>query len=75
MTIFLVTEDYESYYFNYKSGVMRVRSSNPLFNEVIEELKEGAGTTPTTITFSPSMIAAKNMEKKITFFVFTNPLL
>ena len=31
----------------------------------IEDLKEGACTTPTTITFSPSMIAAKNMEKKI----------
>ena len=31
----------------------------------IENLKEGAGTTPTTVTFSPAMIAAKNMEKKI----------
>ena len=31
----------------------------------VEDLKEGAGTTPTTATFSPAMIAAKNMEKKI----------
>ena len=31
----------------------------------IEDLKEGAGTTPATATFSPAMIAAKNMEKKI----------
>tara|TARA_R100001443_G_scaffold40845_2_gene54245 strand:+ start:3197 stop:5338 length:2142 start_codon:yes stop_codon:yes gene_type:complete len=31
----------------------------------IEGLKEGAGTTPTSVTFSPAMIAAKSMEKKI----------
>ena len=31
----------------------------------VEDLKEGAGTTPATATFSPAMIAAKNMEKKI----------
>jgi len=31
----------------------------------IEGLKEGVGKTPTSITFSPAMIAAKNMEKKI----------
>jgi len=31
----------------------------------VEGLKEGAGTTPSTVTFSPAMIAAKNMEKKI----------
>ena len=31
----------------------------------VEDLKEGAGTTPSTATFSPAMIAAKNMEKKI----------
>ena len=31
----------------------------------IENLKEEVGKTPTAITFSPSMIAAKNMEKKI----------
>lgn len=29
------------------------------------DVKEGAGTTPTTITFSPAMIAAKKMQKKI----------
>ena len=33
--------------------------------EGIENLKEEAGKTPTAITFSPAMIAAKNMEKKI----------
>ena len=33
--------------------------------EGIENLKEEVGKTPTAITFSPSMIAAKNMEKKI----------
>jgi len=33
--------------------------------EDVEGLKEGAGTTATQITFSPAMIAAKRMEKKI----------
>ena len=31
----------------------------------IEGLEEGVGQTPTAITFSPAMIAAKNMEKQI----------
>jgi len=31
----------------------------------IENLREGVGKTPTAITFSPAMIAAKNMQKKI----------
>jgi len=31
----------------------------------IEGIKEGVGKTPTSVTFSPAMIAAKNMEKKI----------
>ena len=29
------------------------------------DVKEGAGVTPTSITFSPAMIAAKKMQKKI----------
>ena len=39
----------------------------PLKNKLsdIDNLKEGAGTTPTSVTFSPAMIAAKSMEKKI----------
>jgi len=32
---------------------------------VVDKLKEGPGTGPTDVTFSPSMIAAKKMEKKI----------
>jgi len=32
----------------------------------VEGLKEGVGKTPTSVTFSPAMIAAKSMEKKIT---------
>ena len=31
----------------------------------IEGLKEGTGMTPTAVTFSPAMIAAKKMQKKI----------
>src|SRR6056300_2025132 len=31
----------------------------------IEGLEEGVGKTPTAVTFSPAMIAAKNMEKQI----------
>jgi len=32
---------------------------------VEDKLKEGAGTTPSQITFHPAMVAAKKMEKKI----------
>ena len=32
---------------------------------VMDKLKEGSGLTPTAITFSPAMIAAKRMQKKI----------
>jgi len=32
---------------------------------VSEKIVEGDGTTPTTVTFHPAMIAAKKMEKKI----------
>jgi hypothetical protein len=31
----------------------------------VKNLKEGVGKTPTAITFSPAMVAAKKMEKKI----------
>ena len=31
----------------------------------IENLREGVGKTPSAVTFSPAMIAAKNMQKKI----------
>ena len=31
----------------------------------VENLEEGVGETPTAITFSPAMVAAKSMEKKI----------
>ena len=31
----------------------------------IEELEEGVGKTPTAVTFSPAMVAAKSMEKQI----------
>ena len=33
--------------------------------ENVENLKEGPGTVPTQITFSPALVAAKKMEKKI----------
>ncbi len=33
--------------------------------EGIDNLKAGVGKTPTSVTFSPAMIAAKNMQKKI----------
>jgi len=33
--------------------------------EEIEELEEGVGKTPTAVTFSPAMVAAKSMEKQI----------
>lgn len=39
----------------------------PLTEELsgIQNLNEGPGITPTSVTFSPAMIAAKKMEKKI----------
>ena len=39
----------------------------PLKDELssLQNLNEGPGTTPTAITFSPAMVAAKKMEKKI----------
>ena len=39
----------------------------PLTDELsgIQNLNEGPGITPTSVTFSPAMIAAKKMEKKI----------
>mgnify|MGYP001295005935 FL=1 len=46
LTIYLVTDAYESYYFNYKSGIMRVRSTNPAFNEVVQELNEKKRKAP-----------------------------
>jgi len=33
--------------------------------EGIDNLKQGVGKTPTAVTFSPAMVAAKNMQKKI----------
>ena len=38
--------------------------SNKL-SSVSDKIIEGAGTTPTSVTFHPAMIAAKKMEKKI----------
>ena len=39
----------------------------PLANKLqdVDNLKEGVGKTPTAITFSPAMVAAKKMQKKI----------
>ena len=39
----------------------------PLSNKLqdIENLREGVGQSPTSVTFSPAMIAAKQMQKKI----------
>jgi len=39
----------------------------PLENKLqdIDSLREGAGKTPTSVTFSPAMVAAKQMQKKI----------
>jgi len=42
-------------------------SLGPMGNkfEGIDNLKQGVGKTPTSVTFSPAMVAAKNMQKKI----------
>jgi len=44
------------------------RRAGPLekkLSAVSDKVMEGAGTTPTTVTFHPAMVAAKKMEKKI----------
>ena len=35
------------------------------FEQLEDDLQPGPGTTPDTVTFSPAMVAAKKMEKKI----------
>ena len=48
--------------------VKTLQESLGLFEEKLEgidNLKEGAGKTPTSVTFSPAMVAAKMMEKQI----------
>jgi len=42
-------------------------SLGPLKNkfEGVDNVREGAGKTPTSVTFSPAMVAAKMMQKKI----------
>ena len=44
-----------------------LESLGPLEDKLkdIEGLKEGVGQTPTSVTFSPAMVAAKKMQKKI----------
>ena len=48
-----------------KSLLERLGSLRDKFLPVEDKLKSGPGTTPTQVTFSPAMIAAKKMEKKI----------
>ena len=43
----------------------RLGSLGDKLDPVSDKLKEGPGKTPTAITFSPAMIAAKKMQKKI----------
>jgi len=44
-----------------------IDSLGPLADDLegIDNLKDGAGKTPSAVTFSPAMIAAKKMQKKI----------
>lgn len=43
----------------------RMGSLSSKLDSVSDKVIEGAGTTPTTVTFHPAMVAAKKMEKKI----------
>ena len=43
----------------------RIGSMSNKLEPIEDKLKEGPGKTPTAITFSPAMIAAKKMQKKI----------
>ena len=41
LTIYLQTEFYDEYYFQYKNGVMRAWSTNPDFTTAITEVADG----------------------------------
>ena len=41
LTIYLQTELYDEYYFNYKNGVMRGWSTNPDFTDAINRVDDG----------------------------------
>tara|TARA_R110000787_G_scaffold214061_1_gene323389 strand:- start:2876 stop:5017 length:2142 start_codon:yes stop_codon:yes gene_type:complete len=43
----------------------KLGSLSSKLDPVSDKLKEGPGKTPTSVTFSPAMIAAKKMQKKI----------
>jgi len=43
----------------------RLGSLSAKLESVSDKIVEGDGTTPTTVTFHPAMVAAKKMEKKI----------
>ena len=48
-----------------QSLMERLGSMTDKLRPIEDKLKEGPGKTPTAITFSPAMIAAKKMQKKI----------
>ena len=48
-----------------KSLLDRLGAVGEKLEPVADKLKEGPGLTPTSVTFSPAMIAAKKMQKKI----------
>ena len=48
-----------------KSLLDRLGALGEKLEPVADKLKEGTGLTPTAVTFSPAMIAAKKMQKKI----------
>ena len=45
LTIYLRTELYDEYYFEYNNGVMRAWSTNPEFNMAIDDIKESKRST------------------------------
>lgn len=45
--------------------IERTGSLKEKLEPVADKLRKGPGTTPTSVTFFPSMIAAKRMEKKV----------
>jgi len=70
LTIYLETEFYDEYYFQYKSGVMRAWSTVEDFNIAIREIADGKrkaeskkGTTPYRYMLAPEDVTEKFLKK------------
>ena len=69
LTVYLQTEFYDEYYFQYKNGVMRSWSTNEDFNIAIREIADGKrkaepkkGATPYRYMSAPEDVTEKFLK-------------